>query len=221
MALSKVIVPIATYIEYLDLLVSKGFQVGENYGYGNGRVSHVAHAKGSFHYDKTTHRGKTYSDAADINWPGGGVVERQKLLWAMREAQYRGISVIFAADGIVGAARNHQGHLHVDRGSFSNTGKALVKTRKIKRPVPPKPKPAPVSNGTRKGTPLSVGDKGSRVRTLQRHLNKHYPAYSKLIPDANYGNRTADVVEEFQKRAGLKPDRVAGPATFKALGLPY
>lgn len=220
MALSKVIVPQDTYIEYLKMLESKGFLVGENYGFGNKKVTGGAHARESFHYDKTSYKGNIYSDGADINWPGGGAIERQKLLWAMNEARYRGISAIFAATGTVGAAKNHQGHLHVDRGTWSNFGKGLVKTKRLKRPAPPKPR-KPINNGERGGTPLNKGDKGRRVRELQRHLNKFYPAYSKLVVDGDYGNATANTVGEFQRRAGLKPDKVAGPATFKALGLRY
>lgn len=86
------------------------------------------------------------------------------------------------------------------------------------KPAPAKPKPKPVAPSR----VLVVGSKGARVERLQRFLKKNYPAYAKrLVADGIYGPATKAVVAEFQRRAGLKPDGEAGPATHKALGLTY
>lgn len=62
---------------------------------------------------------------------------------------------------------------------------------------------------------------GDRVLALQKHLNAHYPVYSRLIEDGEYGTATDQVVREFQQRAGLEVDGIAGPATLAALGLSF
>jgi len=64
---------------------------------------------------------------------------------------------------------------------------------------------------------LSKGSKGSRVGTLQRGLNKVFPAYSKLVVDNDFGPATEKVVREFQRRSGLVADGVVGPLTLAAL----
>lgn len=70
---------------------------------------------------------------------------------------------------------------------------------------------------------LGVDDEntGDRVLALQKRLNAFYPAYSQLEEDGEYGPLTAEVVSEFQQRAGLTVDGVAGPATLAALGLSF
>lgn len=83
--------------------------------------------------------------------------------------------------------------------------------------VTPKPKPAPKPAPKPKQVVLRRGSKGASVRTLQRGLNGAFPAYSKLAVDGEYGPSTERVVREFQRRAGLGVDGVAGPATLAAL----
>lgn len=63
--------------------------------------------------------------------------------------------------------------------------------------------------------------KGERVKALQKRLNDHYPAYSRLDVDGEFGPLTEAVVMEFQRRAGLVVDGIAGPATLAALGLSF
>lgn len=82
--------------------------------------------------------------------------------------------------------------------------------------LPPQP-PAPAQPPT--VLFLSIGSRGDRVTDLQRRLNRDYPLYSQLEIDGDYGPATADVVMEFQRRAGLVVDGVAGPATLRQLGL--
>lgn len=194
MALSNQKTPTSTLDAFLAWAVAEGYSVGENPRYGTKRVTKSVHAKGSFHYDGL---------AADINAGTNGPAERAKLLTALTRAQAAGLAVTFARDGLVGSAKNHQNHLHVDVGEWSNLGTGLVRAAVI----------APHSDV------LVVGAKGPAVEALQRRLNRDYPAYSNLVPDGDYGPRTKDVVAEFQRRAGLVPDGEAGPRTFAALGL--
>lgn len=58
-----------------------------------------------------------------------------------------------------------------------------------------------------------------RVKKLQAGLNKAFPAYANFAGngDGKFGPYTAQVVKEFQRRSGLKPDGVVGPTTIKAL----
>lgn len=50
---------------------------------------------------------------------------------------------------------------------------------------------------------------------LQAGLNAQ--GYGKLVTDGYYGSATANAVENFQKKKGLKVDRICGPATWAAL----
>ncbi|MFF0144637.1 peptidoglycan hydrolase-like protein with peptidoglycan-binding domain [Amycolatopsis sulphurea] len=69
------------------------------------------------------------------------------------------------------------------------------------------------------GTTLKRGSQGPAVTALQRRLNAWYPAYSHLTADGVYGVGTESVVKEFQRRAGLTADGIAGPRTLAALKL--
>jgi len=77
----------------------------------------------------------------------------------------------------------------------------------------PKPAPPPTTPPT-----LRNGSTGEWVRKLQDHMNRVYPAYSKLLVDGVFGARTEAVVREFQTRAKLVSDGIVGPATWRALG---
>lgn len=68
-------------------------------------------------------------------------------------------------------------------------------------------------------TVLRLGSTGDAVKALQARLNRDYPAYSHLVVDGDFGLATERVVKEFQRRAGLVVDGVAGPATLARLGL--
>jgi hypothetical protein len=58
---------------------------------------------------------------------------------------------------------------------------------------------------------LKPGSRGANVKRLQRKLRVQASGY--------YGTLTKKAVKRFQKRAGLKPDGVAGPATLAKLGV--
>lgn len=53
------------------------------------------------------------------------------------------------------------------------------------------------------------GDKGTKVRVIQRLLN--------LIPDGIYGALTEEAVKDFQEQHGLKVDGIVGVATWQHL----
>lgn len=66
------------------------------------------------------------------------------------------------------------------------------------------------------------GDSGTRVKKLQKELNRVFSAYSKLVVDGKFGPKTTKVVKEFQRRTKLKQDGQVGPATqakLKTLGV--
>lgn len=79
-----------------------------------------------------------------------------------------------------------------------------------------KPAPATSTGSTTSGV-LQVGSNGPRVEALQRGLNRAFPAYSKLVPDGDFGPATKGVVMEFQRRSGLTADGIVGPLTIAAL----
>ena len=81
------------------------------------------------------------------------------------------------------------------------------------KPQPAKPaKPANSSSST-----LQYGSKGAEVKHLQEGLNRVFPAYSDLATDSSFGNETKGVVEEFQRRAGLKATGVVDAKTRAVL----
>ena len=59
-------------------------------------------------------------------------------------------------------------------------------------------------------TEWKIGDKGPKVREIQRKLN--------IAADGDFGPATHAAVVAFQKSKGLVPDGVVGPKTLKALG---
>ena len=68
--------------------------------------------------------------------------------------------------------------------------------------------------------PLHLGSSGEDVRELQRLLNEDQ-ASPMLKADGRFGKSTHRALVEFQRRKGLKPDGVVGPATAKLLGWGY
>ena len=77
--------------------------------------------------------------------------------------------------------------------------------------------PTPATNPAPRYPILEIGSTGAEVRKLQQNMNKVFPAYSKLVVDGIFGNATANVIREFQRRVGLEPDAVVGLATRAAL----
>jgi len=63
-------------------------------------------------------------------------------------------------------------------------------------------------------TTLRLDDRNQAVLVLQKQLNAQGAG---LYPDGHYGERTEQAVRDFQRRAGLVADGVAGPKTLAAL----
>jgi len=117
MAMSKRGAPTRNLVAFCEWAKANGFSVGEMPPYGH---VHPVHSKGSFHYDTD---GK-YGQAADINYPRGGSLERMKLTLAAVIAQSMGLGILYGRDGYVAG---HSTHAHVDIGSYTNLGRGLRK----------------------------------------------------------------------------------------------
>ena len=61
------------------------------------------------------------------------------------------------------------------------------------------------------------GSSGDAVRTIQQKLTNWGYLNDKI--DGVYGSKTAEAVKAFQRKNGLTPDGITGPATLKALGM--
>src|SRR5690606_29855311 len=120
MALSAKLAPTEALVAICDLAIAMGGSVTEMPPWD--APNKGAHDPKSFHYDRD---GK-YGQAADINFTTD---ERAKIIRLIRSCQAAGVSVIYARDGVVGAAAKHRTHLHADVGSYTNLGTGLVRTR--------------------------------------------------------------------------------------------
>lgn len=65
---------------------------------------------------------------------------------------------------------------------------------------------------------LRRGDTGPAVHELQVVLSRWYPDLH-LLADGDFGPATERAVRQLQTRAGLTVDGVAGPATYRVLGM--
>lgn len=62
-----------------------------------------------------------------------------------------------------------------------------------------------------------VGSRGAEVRQIQTKL-KNWGYYSGSV-DGIYGTKTQNAVKYFQRKNGLTPDGIAGPATLAKMGI--
>ena len=65
---------------------------------------------------------------------------------------------------------------------------------------------------------LRYGSSGQEVRRLQQALNR--AGYS-LEVDGGFGEKTRAALMDYQRRAGMTPDGVAGSKTWASLGLQF
>ncbi len=63
-----------------------------------------------------------------------------------------------------------------------------------------------------------IGSRGQEVINIQTRL-KNWGYYSGTV-DGVFGSKTESAVKSFQRKNGLTPDGVAGPATLAKIGLP-
>ena len=63
-----------------------------------------------------------------------------------------------------------------------------------------------------------IGSTGQEVTNIQTRL-KSWGYYNGAV-DGVYGTKTAEAVKSFQRKNGLTPDGIAGPATLGKIGLP-
>lgn len=75
-------------------------------------------------------------------------------------------------------------------------------------------------NSNRRGKYLKIGDKGPKVGELQKLLiDKGFKNISKGGEiDNNFGQRTKQMVMDYQTKNNLKVDGIVGPQTWKSLG---
>lgn len=62
------------------------------------------------------------------------------------------------------------------------------------------------------------GSQGTEVRNIQSRLKQW--GYLNGNVDGVYGTKTVEAVKKFQRKHGLTPDGIAGPATLAKIGLP-
>lgn len=62
------------------------------------------------------------------------------------------------------------------------------------------------------------GSSGTEVRNIQTRLINW--GYLNGTADGIYGSKTEEAVKKFQRKNGLTPDGIAGPATLAKIGLP-
>lgn len=63
-----------------------------------------------------------------------------------------------------------------------------------------------------------LGSTGQEVKNIQTRLKNW--GYYNYTADGIFGSRTESAVKSFQRKNGLTPDGIAGPATLEKIGLP-
>lgn len=124
-----------------------------------------------------------------------------------------------------GGVSPHTDHVHValnaDAGERLTPAAVRAALTRVLGGRPPTPPPTPTDRSYRVPETLNLRDahrtpvrRTSPVRKLQGLLLAH--GY-RIEVDGVAGKATADLVEQFQHGHGLVPDRVVGPATWRAL----
>lgn len=97
--------------------------------------------------------------------------------------------------------------------SYSGKGKAS--------PQPPTPKASAPDPSNNANGALEQGEQGPEVKQLQRTLNRlgHCDAEGRALKaDGDFGSRTTEALQSFQREHNLEVDGIAGPRTLAALG---
>jgi len=112
-------------VRYLE---AAGFQILECHPYG---AVHKVHEEKSWHYDSFLSGARLHSRGADVNWPGGGGTEHDRISAQVRAIRSFGVAIIFNKTGEgEGPAAHHGDHAHLDQGSYTNLGSGKVVTKK-------------------------------------------------------------------------------------------
>lgn len=215
MALSKQVTATSSLDHFMAWAKAAGYHVGEHPAYGG--VTPGVHRAGSWHDDGL---------AADINKNGPN--ERAQLIQAMTVALSFGLAVIFARDGVAGVARNHQGHLHVDVGEWSNYGSGDIRSKRGDAKVWHLQRVLHVDGADRDNLYGPATDK--RLYALaasSTHGGGRHPygvRFTQDVVDAHKdgkwgpGSRSAhdETVAAVQRVLGVKDDGVWGPVTDRA-----
>lgn len=213
---------IATVLHYVAAQLDKRVEDGDigqdDWGYAYRASKNDAgliscHASGTaFDWNASKHGNGT---PASATWSKAQIAEIHKIL-----AEVEG-TVHWGGDGWGKGSTIDSMHFEIAEGTTLE--KLAEVAKKLTLAPAPKPVPAPKVNwyhgelGTR--VPLANGYRGDDVGNLQSIFNVRYPLYSKLVCDGIFGDRTEQVVREFQKRSGLAVDGIVGPKTLHALGL--
>lgn len=131
MALSAKKAPTSSLVDFVEYARANGCRITEMPPYD---AVNSGHAGASWHKDMD---GK-YGQAADINFgsSGSSAAERAMFRRLLPVAKSYGLGVIHNYSGKgVGAAGSHNGHMHVDVGSYSNFGNGAFKQAGGKRCV--------------------------------------------------------------------------------------
>lgn len=215
---------------FLDWADSQGWRIWQNSAYGG--VDNV-HSKGSWHYDSeiasSLFNKKKYSLAADLNYgpSGAPAIERTKAKRAIRVAEAFGLGLIYARDGVVGSARNHKGHLHVDVGPTSNYGRGLVytpratsiKVYRIQKVLHAERDNQPGADTKKRAKALKAASRYGTVKFP--HGVKFAQDVVGTSKDGEWGAKSRaahdKTIKAIQGILGVKRDGVYGPVTDKAL----
>lgn len=183
---SRMLTSAAHLKQYVDILRAQGFQILEY------EQTSPVHMSNSWHY---------YHLAADVNWPGGGQEEFEKVRdIAFPLAKQFGLATTVGLEGYVA---NHSGamfHLHVDVGEWSNVGHGAFRAPWTgnynytggNRVHSDDRSPSDVHNA------VDHGDRGGAVKRVQRIVG--------VKADGVFGKDTARAVREWKRKHGLPQD---------------
>lgn len=160
------------------------------------------------------------NDVADSNHMSGTAIDVNapqypwglRVMPADRVARVRGVLARYRGVVYWGRDWNRPDEMHFQIGVRPGNATLRVLAAELRGGAPgPDPLP-PVGQRT-----LQRGDQGQDVTDLQAHLNRWFPAYSRLPVTGFYGDMTAGVIREAQRRGGIAIDGITGPATRRVI----
>lgn len=141
----------------------------------------------------------------EASWPvltlGSENVDVTTLQYLLRGAKWKTL----AADGVFGSATDQA--VHAFQGDAGLAVDGVVGSLTWGK----------LTDGTTFGSTLRNGDRGECVKAAQTELLKHGNLHAIEEVDGIFGPNTDTAVRNFQKFAGLTPDGIVGPLTWKQL----